>query len=441
MKPYIFALAVMLNTQTSVANENEFKDVILSAADIIETQLYSETIGQEVAQQIKQPDFIAYYATSEDKQAFAQKLSKALRQVSGDNHIGIVFAPKDVERYRIREKAKVNDAARTQNKENYQHRLAESVAENFGIRQLRVLDGDIGYIEMSYFDGFVDESAPVFESAMNFLSSSHIIILDLRRNGGGNSRILPLFLGYFLGPEPVHFATRYERWKGSQETLMTDNQVKGARFFDKPLYILTSGTTFSLAEHVTYHLKAFDRATIVGERTYGGGKAFDPVVLNDDFYLRIPRIEMANAVTHDMYEEGKGILPDIAVSADSAFHVAYLAALQQLMLENDKNPSQTDYLQWLQRVVAAEIDPPKQQPVLPDIDENQHFEEFRFSPRNGELWMSFRELPWVKLQTLHDGYFYDDRSIQRQFRFIKTNGKWAVQVFRAKRPPNVIIES
>jgi C-terminal processing protease CtpA/Prc len=243
---------------------------------------------------------------------------------------------------------------------------------------------------MRYFDGFVDESVSVFASAMDLLANSKAIILDLRRNGGGNSKILPLFLAYFLGPEPIHFATRLEHWQHSSYELYTDAEVKGARYFNKPLYILTSSTTFSLAEHVIYHIKAFKKATVIGERTYGGGKAFDPVVVDSNFYLRIPRIEILNAKTNNIYTEGQGISPDVATTSEMALDKAYFLALQNLIAnENDENT--IEHYQWVKRIVAAQALPENIAFSVPNMNGRHRFDKFEFEIREKALWMSFKK--------------------------------------------------
>lgn len=430
--------SVMLLVLTWYASANNTQ-VIDDVANIVEAQFVSEKIAAEVAEALRQPHFKSTMSTIKDPKEFAKRLTDALRTMSGDNHIGIVFSSDDVQRYRIREQAKTNATAQKQQAANKASELAASASANFGIQQVRLLDGDVGYLEMSYFDGFVDESAPVFAAAMNMLASSKIIILDLRRNGGGNSRVLPLFLSYFLGPEPVHFATKSERWNNSSEKLFTTSNVQGHRHFNKPIYILTSGTTFSLAEHVTYHLRAFNRAIVIGERTYGGGKAFDPIVVSDDFYLRMPRVDLVNARTKTMYKEGQGIAPDVATTAQAAYHQAYLLALTSL--ENqEQNAAQKDYYQWVKRIVSAQAPPEQTHHSLPQFKTRHRFADFEFEVRQNELWLSFRKLPWVKLINLGNGYFYDDRSIQRQFSFVKESNGFQLKVYRAGESPVFINE-
>lgn len=314
-----------------------------------------------------------------------------------------------------RAEAKNDEAAKEKDRANKAASAEESRLDNYGIRAVEVMQGGVGYLRIDYFDGHVDESAPVIAGAMTLLASSDAIILDLRRNGGGNSRILPLFLGYFLGPDPVHFATQTERWKGERQELVTRADVAGARHVNKPIYILTSGLTYSLAEQVTYHLKSFDRAVIIGERTYGGGNGWDPVVLNDDFYLRIPRLAFANAVTNTMFKEKEGIAPDIAVQSQEAKKRAYVEALSALYASTNDTQRQRE-INWALRIAKARANPP----LTTKRGEKSYagnYAEYEFAARADGLWLFFNDAPFVKLERLAPGLYLDDRSIQRQFQF------------------------
>jgi hypothetical protein len=53
----------------------------------------------------------------------------------------------------------------------------------------------------------------------------------------------------------------------------TRSPVPGNRLADKPVYVLTSASTWSGAEQFSYDLKMLRRATLVGETTGGGAHA------------------------------------------------------------------------------------------------------------------------------------------------------------------------
>jgi retinol-binding protein 3 len=105
--------------------------------------------------------------------------------------------------------------------------------------------------------------------------------------------------------------------------------VPGKRYGDKPVYILTSGRTFSAAESISYSLKNLKRATIVGETTRGGAHPITPRRLNEHFSVTLPTSRYISPITKGNWE-GTGVEPDIKVPAPHALKVAQLAALKKL---------------------------------------------------------------------------------------------------------------
>jgi hypothetical protein len=136
MKFTLFAVALFL-IPSSYANDFDYRKTINTAANIIEHQFYSEKTGLRVASQIKQDKFAKQFSTVINHQEFADLFSKELRRMSGDNHIGIVYSPKNVKRYQLREQAKTNKKAKKakkENKINQVNRLRESKKANFGVQ-------------------------------------------------------------------------------------------------------------------------------------------------------------------------------------------------------------------------------------------------------------------------------------------------------------------
>jgi len=62
---------------------------------------------------------------------------------------------------------------------------------------MEILEGNIGYLDLCYFSG-VKPSGETAVAAMNFLSNANAVIIDLRKNGGGNPSMIPLTETYFL---------------------------------------------------------------------------------------------------------------------------------------------------------------------------------------------------------------------------------------------------
>jgi C-terminal processing protease CtpA/Prc len=98
---------------------------------------------------------------------------------------------------------------------------------------------------------------------------------------------------------------------------------------DKPVYVLTSGTTWSGAEQFSYDLKMLKRATLVGETTRGGAHAGVFHRIDDHFGIGIPEERSINPYGTTR-GEGVGIQPDIKVPAAAALKPALRQAQSQI---------------------------------------------------------------------------------------------------------------
>ncbi len=122
----------------------------------------------------------------------------------------------------------------------------------------------------------------------------------------------------------------YTRSSDSIRQYWTLPYVPGKRSGDKPVYLLTSGFTFSGAEQFAYDLQQLKRATVVGERTRGGAHLIDVFHIQDRFQACIPTRQATNPVSGANWE-GVGVEPDIAVPAERALSVAHVEALRRVL--------------------------------------------------------------------------------------------------------------
>ena len=190
---------------------------------------------------------------------------------------------------------------------------------DFGFRETRVLDGNIGYLDLGMFAGS-DAAREKTDEAMLALAGTDALIIDLGRNGGGGPWMVR-YLSGFLFSEPTHLADTWARgMEKPAERWTLDGQPTDA-FHDKPVYILTSNRTFSAAESFTFGLTINDRVTLVGQRTGGGGHFADDVQLSDELRLTVPRGRTYDPETGKGWE-AEGIAPDIDVPYGEALERA-----------------------------------------------------------------------------------------------------------------------
>ncbi len=176
---------------------------------------------------------------------------------------------------------------------------------------------------MSGFAGS-DAAKARADEVMLSLAGADALIIDLRRNGGGGPWMVR-YLSGFLFDEPTHLADTWARGMDAPAERWTlDGQPTDA-FRDKPVFVLTSGFTFSAAESFTFGLKINDRITIVGERTGGGGHFTDTAKLSDELTLSVPRGRTYDPETGKGWE-AEGILPDIEVPRGEALERALTEA-------------------------------------------------------------------------------------------------------------------
>ena len=134
---------------------------------------------------------------------------------------------------------------------------------------------------------------------------------------------------HIFGDEPVHLNDFYWRPSDSYDESWTSPDMASVRKPDVPVYVLTSSYTFSAAEEFTYNLKHLERATVIGEVTGGGAHPGGPSVINDDFFVNVPRGRAINPITKTNWE-GVGVIPHIEMDSKDALEKAIELAKKAL---------------------------------------------------------------------------------------------------------------
>jgi hypothetical protein len=135
------------------------------------------------------------YAKFTSVEDFLKNINADLERSGNDRHIDIFYDP-------VRVKQIDAEAKNEDSKPVYDPRfLQRAKYENFMVRKAERLEGNVGYLK---FNAFVDPelSKPTLTAAMHFISNSAALIIDLRQNGGGDSRTLSFLLNYFLPDQP-----------------------------------------------------------------------------------------------------------------------------------------------------------------------------------------------------------------------------------------------
>lgn len=284
------------------------------------------------------------YDSVASAKAFAEKLTADLQSVSKDKHLRVRYSHEPIP---VREERREPSA---EERDDFRRQVNWM---NHGFEKVERLPGNVGYID---FHGFMDEEmgAETVAAAMNFVANTDSLIIDMRRNGGGNPKMVALVCSYFFGNDPVHLNDLYWREGNRTEEFWTLKDVAGKRYLNKDIYVLTSKRTFSGAEEFTYNLKNLKRATIIGETTGGGAHPGGGFRLSEHFQMFVPTGRAISPVTKSNWE-GTGVEPDVKVPADLALKTAHVAALRK-HLEKVKEAHIKDAIRQLIDDMQKELD-------------------------------------------------------------------------------------
>lgn len=292
-------------------------------ADVVESlgrQLKSQYVFPEVADKVSQAlaDKLKHgdYASATTAQAFADKLSHDLEVLGNDKHLRVGYEPDF-------KPEPDEDTAPTA--EQLAQWRDESSQRAWGVARTERLPGNIGYLDVRGF-GPAEVVAPAFSSAVSLLSGTDAMIIDLRRNGGGDPASVAYLLSHFFATgDTRHLNDIYNRPKNHTREYWTIPSV--AVRYTKPVYVLTSSWTFSGGEECAYDFQTQKRATLIGETTGGGANPGDVVALGHGITAFLPTGRAINPITHANWEH-VGVKPDVAVPATQAFQRAYADALR-----------------------------------------------------------------------------------------------------------------
>jgi len=197
-----------------------------------------------------------------------------------------------------------------------------------GVACVRRLAGNVGCLELQPVLFPAALCGEIITAAMSLLATTDVLIIDLRHCRGGEPAMAAFLVSYLWDHEPAQLTGLRERKDNQLKQAWTLPYVPGRRFGKaKPVYALTSATTFSGGEQLSYDLQQLGRATIIGERTGGGAHAREGFPVHPHLEATISVAEAVNPKTGGNWE-GTGVVPDIQTSAGQARDTAYELALQ-----------------------------------------------------------------------------------------------------------------
>ncbi|MBU8921157.1 MAG: S41 family peptidase [Bacteroidales bacterium] len=369
---------------------------IIDSITVVIDSIY--VLGEPAARivaELKRASIAGEYDEISDPALFAQRLYEDCQRVSHDGHFRIyALPPLDPSAAAARQSESPADV-------ELRKRFYREI--NYGFKKAEILPGGVGYIR---FDSFSrgDEAFKAATAAMNFISNSNAVIIDLRHNGGGVAAMIRFICGYLFEDEThlINWDIRAE--KKTVQSYSADF-VPGQRIIDQPVYILTSKNTFSAAEEFTFDLRNLERAIVVGDTTGGGGHTVQGYTFDFDTYrigIRVPYGRAYNPLNNEGWE-GVGVIPHIPVPADQALDAAYADALAKQIADEPNERARVLY-EWALQDLEGRLNPM-------EITRKQ-MKKYTgsFGPRkifveNGKLWYQRENGPRHRLLPLGEDLF------------------------------------
>jgi hypothetical protein len=349
------ALLVLTTPQLPAQNDPPFgdemkKNVIRSAICLLhEHYIFPAKVSNIEAALLKKMDG-GGYSGLQNPQDFLRELNADLEREGNDHHLNISFNPERVQQIRLDEQ----NEAEGKPEVFTEQMLQRMHYENFRMRKLEWLEGNVGYFQFLNFLPLTTSKQSMF-SAMNFIRHSGALILDLRDNGGGDAESMNFLLGYFLRDSIQTGVWRHRKGNRTEKIFVKSDPAVQKIPDDVPVYILVNNRTSSAAEGFAYTLQQYKRAIIVGEQTKGEGNPGQLFAINDFLYIMIPTIEGLNPVTGKGIE-GTGVTPDIACNPGNSLSRALLEIYTQ-WAASSPIPAQKQLAGWLVPALISELQP------------------------------------------------------------------------------------
>jgi hypothetical protein len=241
----------------------------------------------EMARAVRARAKLGAYNRIVSAQAFADTLTQDLRAVSHDRHLEVAYQSRGV-----RDEAPDGQPSAEERRE----REAFGRRINYGLERVERLNGNVGYLEIRSFEFDAAAVDSALSAAMNFLARTDALIIDVRRNGGGEPTMVAAVCSYLLPPNRL-INRFYWRPRNRWDEFRTGS-VSGRHYGTiRPVYVLTSDQTFSAAEEFAYDVQTQHRGEIVGDTTGGGAHPGGMRRVTEHFGVWVPSGRAVNPVT------------------------------------------------------------------------------------------------------------------------------------------------
>ena len=319
--------------------------MIDGALEKIEANYVFPDVAKKMVAAIRARQEKKEYDSITNPREFAETLTKNLREVCKDKHLGVRYfsEPMPPDRTDGPSEAEMK-------------KMRESMAlRNFGFKKVeRLGSGGVGLLEL---EGFMpaDMVGDTAAAAMSFLANSDAVIVDLRKNGGGTPARSSCCAAT-SSMSPTHLNSIYTRTTDTTKQYWSLPVVPGkklarqgrVRADERPDVLGGGGVRLQHAVAEARH----DHRRDDRRRRASDARLPDQRALR----IGVPFARSINPVTKTNWE-GTGVKPDVAVPADQALLTAHQMALKKAAdkykSDKDKTPRSSADLETVNKELDA----------------------------------------------------------------------------------------
>jgi len=346
-------------------SRREVAELVRSLGELMATGYVDSTLGASVQRKLAERLRAGAYAKLDRPRPLVAQLVSDVQALISDGHFNILYFPPQAPGF----KWVSSEEGPPDEESQLEEARARLRSQNFGVVRAEVREGNIGWLTLARFDAPLPLLREPLAAAFDLLRNTDALILDLRKNPGGNPECVQLAFSYFLDGPPELGTSTYNRSRHEREDFWTPSDPGGARYLGRPVYVLTSAATASGGEMFSYQMKHRGKGTIVGQRTAGAAHSFDTYRLGGErignVMVLLPDARIIDGLTQGDWET-TGVAPDVECTPDQAPEVATRLALEALLARATDEAARRAYRDLLDKQdfvarhgepTAAELEP------------------------------------------------------------------------------------
>jgi hypothetical protein len=253
----VFAAAVVLFCDVAAAqlpiNAAFIRSTVARLGAVIAREHFDADIGRRVERALRDRAGRGDYDRETELEGLAAAITRTLVELTDDKHLALIVSVGQAE------PEPPSPAARPR------------CSRPCGFGPVDVLDGNIGYVNVSFFFR-PEEARESVTDALHTVRDAKALIFDMRQNGGGSPGTAALLVSYLFDRPRMPLFEMVER-SGEVTRYATEQARLPGSNGTRPVYVLTSARTFSGGEGLAFLLQELGRAVVIGETTAGTANA------------------------------------------------------------------------------------------------------------------------------------------------------------------------